>query len=207
MEQLELEIDGFYTLSDQLAMRSTELSPAVARALEAVGEGRVYGVQALLRASFDPGVFGWVAYTFTRAERKNAPDQDWRLFDYDQPHVLTLVAGWTARFGLELSGRFRYATGMPRTDVIDSYYDASRDLTQPIFGAQNAIRLPAFLQLDVRVAYSRKFREHGLTVSLDLLNISNRSNVEEYIYSPDFAERRGIFGLPILPVLGVLWSY
>jgi hypothetical protein len=96
---------------------------------------------------------------------------------------------------------------MPRTDVIDSYYDASRDLTQPIFGAQNAIRLPAFLQLDVRVAYSRKFREHGLTVSLDLLNISNRSNVEEYIYSPDFAERRGIFGLPILPVLGVLWSY
>lgn len=208
IEQLELEVDGFYTRSDQLAMRSLDPTPAIARALDPVGEGRVYGVQALLRASVDPGVFGWGAYTFSHAERKNGPDEDWRLFDYDQPHVLTVVAGWTATFGLELSGRFRYASGMPRTEVIGSYYDASRDLWQPIFGAYNGIRLPAFIQLDLRVAYSRKLRgDDAFMVYLDLLNVSNRRNVEEYIYSPDYSERQAIYGLPILPVLGVQWSY
>ncbi len=207
VDRVELEVVGFHSRSDHLAMRSPDPTPALASALAATGEGRASGVQGMLRGSIDPGLFGWIAYTYSKAERKNGPDQAYRLFDYDQTHVLTLVAGWTSKFGLELSGRFRYASGMPRTEVIGTYYDAVRDRMQPIFGRHNDIRLPSFVQLDVRAGYSKEFEHQAFMAYLELQNVTNRRNVEEYIYSPDFTERKAIYGLPFLPVLGLQWSF
>jgi hypothetical protein len=79
----------------------------------------------------------------SRSERRDTPSANWRLLDYDQPHVLTVVGSkelgaWT------VGARFRVATGLPRTPVIGAFYDATNDLYQPIFGAQNSIRLPTF---------------------------------------------------------------
>ena len=37
-------------------------------------------------------VFGWVAYTIMRSERRNDDASDWRLFDYDQTHILTVAS-------------------------------------------------------------------------------------------------------------------
>ena len=86
----------------------------LAEALLQQGDGRAYGVQFFLRQQPWHGFFGWVACTLSRSERRDAPGAAWRLFDFDQPDVLTLVASkqleaWTV--GL----RLRYATGFPRT--------------------------------------------------------------------------------------------
>ena len=182
----------------------------------------------MLRAQLPHGVFGWVSYTLSRAERRAAPGEDWRLFDYDQTHVATAVLGWTASFGLELSGRFRYASGFPRTQVLGSYFDASRDRGayggavyadiveiegcsisryQPLFGRHNGIRLDPFYQLDLRVGYQADVHGTELSVYLEVQNVTNRKNVEEYIYSPDFSTRQTIRGLPILPVVGLQWNF
>lgn len=199
---LSLETMGFYKWMSNLAVRDPSPTPKLAQALLPEGVGRAYGVQMLLRMQPWRGFFGWVAYTISRSERQDTPTSSWRLFDYDQPHVLTVVGSkelgaWTV--GL----RFRYATGLPRTPVIGAFYDAKDDLYQPIFGAQNSIRLPDFWQLDVRVDRSFLLGDSArLLVYVEGLNVTNRANGEEYIYNVDYSRRGTVTGLPIIAVVG-----
>ena len=159
-------------------------------------------MQALLRLQPWNGFFGWIAYTLSRSERQDAPGGSTRLFDYDQPHVLTAVVSkelqaWT--FGV----RFRYATGLPRTPVAGAFYDAKDDLYDPVFGPQNSTRLPAFWQMDLRVDRSFRLGEIArLLVYLEGLNVTNRSNGEEYIYNVDYTRRGTVAGLPAIAVVG-----
>jgi hypothetical protein len=156
----------------------------------------------LLRQQPWHGFFGWVAYTISRSERRETPGSSWRLFDYDQPHVLTVVASkelqaWTVGM------RFRYARGLPRTPVIGAFYDAKDDLYQPVFGPQNSIRLPDFWQLDLRVDRSFLLGDTArLLVYVEGLNVTNHANGEEYVYSVDYTRRGTITGLPVIAVVG-----
>ena len=74
-------------------------------------------------------------------------------------------------------------------------------------GKHNGIRLDPFYQLDLRVGYQADVHGTELLVYLEVQNVTNRENVEEYIYSPDFSTRQTIQGLPILPVLGLQWNF
>ncbi len=207
VDALTLELTGFATILDDLTMRNPAESPRRAEALVASGEGRNLGVQALLRRNLSNNVFGWIAYTVMRSERRNHEDAPMRLFDYDQTHVLSAVLVWAPWKGFELGSRFRLASGFPRTSVVGTYYDARRDRTQPVFGRQNDIRIPLFLQLDVRAGQSFALGSTELEVFLEVQNVTNRANSEELVYSPDFMVRDQIRSLPILPVAGVEWTY
>lgn len=205
-ETLTAEVTSFYTHTDGLAMRNTASSPSLSQALLSSGTGRAYGVQTLLRLAPTRGFFGWISYTLMRADRRDAPGLGWRPFDYDQRHVLTALAGYRAGHGFEFGARARVATGLPRTAVNGAYYDARRDLYQPLFSEHNGIRIPTFVQLDVRIAKSFSLHDTQLDVFLEVQNVTNRKNVEELIYDADYTVRGAIRGLPILPVLGVRWS-
>jgi TonB family protein len=199
---LSVEVAGFGKWMHDLAVRDPSPTPKLAEALVQDGIGRAYGVQVLVRQQPWHGLFGWVAYTVSRSERRDTPGAAWRLFDYDQPHVFTIVASkelgaWTA--GL----RFRYARGLPRTPVVGAFYDTKDDLYQPVFGPQNSIRLPDFWQLDVRVDRSFPMGETArLLVFAEGLNVTNRANGEEYTYRVDYTQRGVVTGLPIVAVLG-----
>ncbi len=204
---LSTELTGFATRSDDLAVRSPSMNPRLAQALESIGTGAATGIQALVKRELASGVFGWVSYTLSRATRTDAPGSEARRFDFDQTHVLTALVSWDLGAGVEIGARFRYATGAPRTPVIGSYFDNRTDQFQPMYGAHNADRLPAFVQLDARVA--KRFRVQGgdAEVYLDLQNATDRANAEEIVYSSDFSRRGTIRGLPILPVIGARWSW
>lgn len=207
---LGIELTGFYTQGDDLAMRSASSAPLRAQALVASGEGRSYGAQALVRQELLEGVSGWVAYTLSRSERLDRPTAAdgsggaWRLSDYDQTHVLTAVLAYRIPVAeLDVSLRFRYATGSPRTSVWGAVYDAAADRYAPRFGEHNGIRVPDFVQLDVRIGRRFELGPLRLDVSLEVLNVWNQSNAEEIVYAPDFSARGYVAGLPILPVLGI----
>jgi hypothetical protein len=204
---LSLETTAFFKWLDRLPVRDDTPTPRHANVLLQNGEGRTYGLQMLLRQQPWSGFFGWVAYTLSRSERLDGPTAAWRRFDEDQSHVLTVVASkllgpWTVGM------RFRYARGLPRTPVVGSFYDAKDDTFQPVFGAQNSIRLPDFWQLDLRVDRRFEFTDDArLIVYLELLNVTNRQNGEEYAYSVDY-ERRGIIaGLPVIAALGARMEF
>jgi hypothetical protein len=142
-----------------------------------------------------------------RSERKDAGSSDWRLFDFDQTHVLTALASYDLGHGFDVGARARYATGYPRTPVIGSYFDARTATYQPVLGAKNSIRIPAFVELDVRASKRFKLPHSSLEVYLDVQNVTNRENPEEIAYNADYTQRRYIDGLPLLPVLGAKWEF
>ncbi len=199
---LSAEVVAFRKTMKDLVVRSRLTNPILARAVTQNGEGRSYGVQFLLRQELWEGFFGWVSYAISRSERRFEGDETWRAFDFDQPHVLSVVASqdvgrWT--FG----ARFRYASGNPRTPVIGSTYDSRNDRYDPVFGPQNSIRIPAFWQIDVRVERSFALGEAArLVLFADVQNITNRENAEEIVYSASFRQRSTITSLPTIAVVG-----
>jgi hypothetical protein len=201
-ESLTSTVTGFYRSLSDLAVRDPSPTPQLANALLASGTGRSYGLQLLLRQKPWHGFFGWLSYTISRSERRDTPRASERLFDFDEPHVLTVVASkeidtWTV--GL----RFRYASGAPRTPVVGALFDEQDDRYQPLFGAQNSLRLPSFWQLDARLDHGFQLGQRARLVAyLELLNVTNHSNGEEYSYSSDYTQRSVISGLPFLGVFG-----
>jgi TonB family protein len=206
-KSLSAETTAFYSKSDDLPVRNPNPNPTLAEALVQDGKGRAYGAQFLVRRELADRFFGWVAYTILRSERQDAPDTAYRLFDFDQTHVLTALASYDFGAGFELGVRFRYSTGYPRTPVEGAYYDSRSDTYQPILGPKNSDRLPDFWQLDVRAAKTFKLGPTRLEIYADVQNVTDRDNSEEVVYSQNYGEKRFIEGLPILPVLGVRWEY
>ncbi len=203
---LGLETTVFHISSERLTVRNPSSSPLIAEALVNGGEGRSYGAQFLLRREIASGFFGWVAYTILRSERLDSAGADYRLFDYDQTHVLTALASYDLGKGFDVGVRGRYATGYPRTPVVGSYFDSRTASYQPLLGAKNSIRIPAFVELDVRVSKRFKLQRSSIELYLDVQNVTDRDNPEEIAYNADYTQRRYIEGLPILPVLGIKWE-
>jgi hypothetical protein len=206
-DTLSLDATGFYERSHALTVRSPFEAPPAARALLQDGEGRALGSQLLLRKELSEHFFGWLSYSFVRSQRRAGEHAAWRAFDYDQTHVLTALLSYDLGKGWEIGTRFRYATGYPRTAVTGAYYDARRDLYQPIFGAQNQARLPAFWQLDLRASKRFLLGDTQLNAYIELQNTTNRENAEEVVYDADYSHEQYISGMPFLPVAGVSWEF
>ena len=204
---LALEATLFYARSDGLPVRNPLPSPSVAETLLGLGQGRSYGAQLLVRRSLGDGFSGWLAYTLQRSERSDGDGTGWRLFDFDQTHVLSALASWELGRGFELGARFRVASGYPRTPVVGAYYDARRDRYEPLLGPKNSDRIPTFWQADVRVSKLWLLSSSRLEAYLDVQNVTNHENAEEIVYSANYSERRFILGLPILPVIGASWAF
>jgi outer membrane receptor protein involved in Fe transport len=204
---LVFEVVGFYKRLYDLVARSGLPSPPVGQSLQQTGIGHSYGGQALLRQELAKGFFGWFTYSLIRSERKDRPTSNWRLFDYDQTHVLALLASYEITRGFLAGARFRYTTGAPRTLVVGAYFNATSQQYEPIFGAQNSIRLPGFYSLDVRLEKAFVLRRLKFNVFADVQNVTNRKNPEEIIYSADYSQRSYITGLPVLAVVGMRMEF
>ncbi len=204
---ISVETTAFYTMSAGLAARSPSPSPPLAAALQQSGSGRSYGVQILVRKDLSANLFGWLSYTLSRSERQDVDGGRWRLFDYDQTHVLTALASYNIGKGFEAGARFRYATGFPRTPVVGAYFDARANAYEPLFGVQNTIRIPPFVSLDLRVSKRFDIGKTELEAYLEVQNVTNRQNPEEIVYTPDYKQQGYITGLPILPSLGLRFAW
>ena len=202
-----LESVGFYKRLYSLAARSGLSSPPAGQSLLQSGIGRTYGGQVLLRQELAKGFFGWLTYSLIRSERKDRPESNWRLFDYDQTHVLAVLASYEISHGFQAGARFRYTTGAPRTPVVGAYFNTTAQQYEPIFGAQNSIRLPAFYSVDVRIEKAFVFGRLKFNVFADVQNVTNRKNPEEIVYSADFSQRDYISGLPVLAVAGLRMEF
>jgi TonB family protein len=206
-ELWSFETTGFYARSEALPIRSPASSPLLAQALVGEGQGRAFGTQFMLRRDLGGGFFGWVSYTLLRSERTDRPDGGYRPFDYDQTHVFTALGSYDLGAGFEVGARLRYATGLPRTPVVRSYFDARRDQFTPVFGPHNSERIAAFYQLDVRASKRWKAGPLGLECFLDVQNVTNHPNAEEIVYSRDYRQKSFITGLPLLPIVGAKASW
>ena len=171
------------------------------------GTGRIYGIEVLLRHALQGRFFGWISYTLMRSERQDAPGEPYRLFDFDQTHILAAVAQYRLPANWEIGARWRYVTGNPVTLFSRGPYDVNADVFVGKPGEINATRLPAFHQLDLRVDRKWIWDLWYLTAYFEIQNVYNRQNPETYTYRYDFSDREIVSGLPILPSFGLRGSF
>ena len=134
--------------------------------------------------------------------------------DFDQRHTIALNASYqiALRWHLHLSWRFH--TGNPTTPlehtlILDSHGAKSCERG---FGEYNTDRLPPYHSLDLRLTKTSEYKSWTLNWYVQILNLYNRSNVHERVFSEVHDETTGeLIGcevsdeplFPILPTLGV----
>lgn len=212
--QLNLSVEGFYKqlfdlvvsgqqTDEQIIDTSAEDVPAYVND----GKGSVYGLELLLKHQPTDRFFGWISYTFMKSTRIDHPGDDPRPFDYDQTHILTIVASVVLGRGWEAGLRFRLVSGNPDTPVTGTFYNADSDAYWPIYGENNSDRLPSFHQLDFRIDKTWIGKHTKQSVYLDVQNVYNRKNPEGYSYNYDYSERVFFNGMPLFPSLGFKFEY
>jgi len=205
---VQVEFNYFYKDMDRLVVSDAETI------YSNDGRGRASGVELLVRRDLADGLFGWLSYTLMRSQRQDHAGEDWRLFDWDQTHILTLVAGYRLptgeiepmhgqRSGWEFGLRFTLVSGNPETPYLGGIYDADYDTYLGIPGQNNSRRLPLFHQLDFRLDYTWAWTNWALSVFLDIQNVYNHRNVEGVQYNYDYTDRTYFQGMFFLPALGL----
>ncbi len=207
---ITLSVEGFYKSIRDAIVGFPSLDLLIAGAgvprvdaLRYDGEGRVVGMEVLLRHRQGERFFGWIAYTLMRAERRDGPNALWRPFEFDQTHILTAVGSFRLGRGWEVGARFRYVTGRP-----DPYV---RSLLVGLTGTNVSAgdepwldRIPDFHQLDLRVEKQWTHPWGRMVFYFEVLNVYNRINAESVTWDTDHtaAYPSGVF-LPIVPNFGV----
>jgi TonB family protein len=203
---IDLQVDLFYKTIDDVVQRSDRRvvrdGVEVPLRYENTAEQRAYGIEVLARYRPDDLFFGWIALTLMRAEQRDA-FEDWSPTFFDQLLNLTLLGSFDLGAGWKIGFKFRVAQGFPRTPIVGAVYNADCDQYEGIPGPRNAIRLPWFHQLDLRVDKTFEWESFRLDLYLDIQNVYYQENVETIGYNYDFTQRTDVTGLPIIPAIGI----
>jgi hypothetical protein len=165
------------------------------------GSGRSTGFETLLRAQRG-SLFAWLAYTYSRSTRRDAPDAPGRPFAYDQTHLVSAVASYGRgpwRYGL----RWQLATGLPYTEVTGAVWSPELNHHLPTFGEPYAARMGTSHSLDLRVERIWQRRGYRIAAFADLGNVYRRERVLRYQYSDDFMTKKPVADMLPLPSIGV----
>jgi vitamin B12 transporter len=152
--------------------------------------GRVAGVDAIVRWSEQRRVNGWITYSYLEGsveleDGRTAPSA------VDVRHSLTGVARWTFRPGWELGSTLRVGSGKPFTDITGGT-EREDGRIDPVYGAPNGERLPAYRRVDARLTRYIPMRAGVGVVYLETLNLLDTKNVAGYTYGAGYAERRAV---------------
>jgi TonB family protein len=171
------------------------------------GRGRTIGMELLLRRELARGMFGWLAWTWSRSERlgdPTVPPHAWRPFALDQTHVLALVLSYRLPGDWVLGTRVRAVTGNPFTPSVGSVLDADTGAVQCLPSpARLSSRLPGFFQADARLDRRFVFDGWMLSAYLDVQNVTNHENAEFRFRSYDCTQTVPIPSLPLFPAIGL----
>ena len=134
--------------------------------------------------------------------------------DFDQRHTIALNSSYQIALRWHLHLAWRFHTGNPTTPIehtlvrhSDGHIDCERG-----FGEYNTDRLPAYHSLDLRLTKTSEYKSWTLNWYVQILNLYNRSNVHERVFSEVHDEVTGELSgcevsdeplFPILPTLGV----
>jgi hypothetical protein len=131
--------------------------------------GWAWGLETMLRLIPDGKVYGWLAYTLSWSVR-DYPLGGYAPATWDQRHLLNAVLGWNINQKWRLGGRLHVNSGRPYTTRRAKEDGTLETLAEAMAAHRNDARLPAFMQLDLRVERMFLLRDFRLHLYLDLAN-------------------------------------
>lgn len=168
------------------------------------GDGRAYGMELIARHDPAGRFFGWVSYTLSRAERRDGPEEEPYLFDFDQTHIFSAQAGYDLPHDFGISAQVQAVTGNPDTPLNAGIYDVDADFYNGFaVGERNTTRLPMFFQTSLRADKLFTFKSWQLEAYVDLLNAVRGVNPEFRVYAYDYSDSAFVRGLPFIPNVGL----
>ncbi len=176
------------------------------------GRGRAYGFELIVEKK-DLGqdfITGLITYSYGNAKYRELDTDEWFRFKYDRRHSLNALAQVRLGRGWHFNSLAQFSSGLPFTNVpgVRNYIkrDDSTVSTEFIVGKRNEASLPKYARLDARLSY----RHRHFTFYLDFINVMNRKNIYEIIWSTRFLtngqqllSRRELYSLPRLLTLGL----
>jgi len=202
---LEFSIEGFYKDLNNLVVPVAAADQSTnGQSYQNIGSGRIYGSEFLLRYKPEGRFFGWIAYTLSRSERRDADNGAMYIYDYDQTHILTALGSYKLGRGWQAGARFRYISGTPYTPVLGGVMDYDAGTYAPInSGNLNSGRTGAFHQLDLRIDKTWTFSAWKLSAYLDVQNTYLHQNPEGVSYNYNYSQSSALTGIPFLPIIGL----
>jgi TonB family protein len=142
------------TLLPTQVIMGTDRGDDIINRLTTPQTGRAYGLEFLLRRQAKSGVFGWISYTLSYAERHR--DGTWAPYDFDRTHLLNLVAGLPLRRNWDVGVRMQYESGLPATTT----------------AGYNTARADGYVRFDVRVDKRAVYKNWLLDFYVDIANVA-----------------------------------
>ena len=168
------------------------------------GEGYARGAELLLKQESGGRFFGWVSYSYAESWRLQK-GQDWRRYQYDQPHTLTVLGSYDLGPAWSLGAKVNWHSGPLITPVLGTVADANPANTAgvlPVYGQPYSERLDDYLRLDLRSDYAVRLEGARLNFYAEVLNVLGRDNPAGVTYNRNFTKRETVNNLPLLPYLG-----
>ena len=185
---LFMDIQGYYKHFYDMVVRIDDDDPT---RYGNEGTGNAYGAEILLRHQMTDHFFGWMAYSYSVARRKDGPDEDERFFDSDMTHNLKTVLSYKLNRYWSFGLRYEYASGTPYTDLlnVETVYDVDNDQYNPQYdGPINEERLKPRHQLDLRIDKYWLFNNFILSSYVDYRNVLRNKNVVGINYNQDYTQ-------------------
>lgn len=187
--------DNSYTISNQKIKK-----------LDNNGEGRMYGIEVMLRHIDNKHFFGWLSYTLSRTERYNHFRERWQNYSNDQTQNLQMIGSWHLPTEWDIGFRVRYVTGNPMTPIINRVYKENGWQFVPTYGESYSARVDPFFQIDFRVDKKFIFKKWICSAYLDLQNInyffyqSPELEIDNYDYTDKVA-------ISMPPLIGIGYKF
>ena len=155
--RLTLDVTGYYQKLRLTDIRNIDLSNPDPTAPDYLvsRDGRAYGLEVLLRRADVGRFFGWLAYTLSWSQRYDDTGVLGRS-DWDERHILNFVSGYRFGHGYTVGAGFSLNTGR----------------WAPVIGNGSYQQIPAFYQINVRVARRFLFDRFFLDLYADFENVT-----------------------------------
>lgn len=173
---------------------------------ESKGTGRSYGVEFFAKFTPDARWMGWISYTYLRSFRAADSTLTEYRSDFDTPHILTVVGDYDLGRGWTIGFKAKYSTGRPYTPVVGRI-EVSPGSYKPIYGEHNSERYPDYFRLDIRVTKITTLFGHSFISYWEFMNVTDHENVQEWVYSEDYSERKPIRGFGRMFVGGIILRF
>lgn len=169
------------------------------------GEGTAKGFELSVQKALTGFLSGQISYGYLDSKRRFEENGFEFSSDFERRHQLTLI-GITRFYGFNIASKYRIASGLPYTNrTAFEAFPNSQLFIQRIISSQdvNALRLPRFASLDVRVEKRFEFSRFSIAPYIDYFNVTNHNSVVQPNYEfsnsrPQFLsenQRLPIFGL------------
>ncbi len=169
------------------------------------GVGYNYGIEITLEKYFSNHFFFMYTASIYQSKEK-ALDGVWRSTTYDVTHVMNLLGGKefvigknkASVFGINLKIIWR---GGERYTPVDLPNSILQNQTVYENNNTNSLKIPDYFRMDAGIYYRRNTKKYSWTLSFDGQNVTNRLNVEAYVYDPVTRSTIVQQNLGIVPVL------